>query len=147
YGNVEAAQKLCRDGLIWEAQIFSCESYYPDVEVRQCFKCYRFGHIARFCSAPARCGYCGTAVYAGGEPLYPQFAVNAKKRYTNYNGNHTTWDRRCPEAKKQYERADEAYRFRPRQFAVAGNEAWSPPESVPTGSPIMPPIRPRPDSE
>src|SRR5208337_5485555 len=100
-----------------------------------------------FCSAPARCGHCGAAVYAGGEPSCPQFAANAKKRYTNCNGNHTAWDRRCPKAKKQYERADEAYRFRLRQFVVAGNGTWSPSESIPTGSPITPPIRSRPDSE
>jgi len=118
---VETAQKLCRNGLLWEAQIFDCEPYYAEAEVRQCYKCLRFGHHARFCKAHARCGHCAAAAHTGGEAACPQFAPSAKKRCVNCGGNHTAWTRSCPDWSKQRKRADEAYIHRPRQFETAGN--------------------------
>lgn len=117
---VETAQKLCRNGLLWEAQIFDCEPYYAEAEVRQCYKCLRFGHHARFCKAHARCGHCAAAAHTGGEAACPQLAPSAKKRCVNCGGNHTAWTRSCPDWVKQRKRADEAYSHRPRQFETAG---------------------------
>ncbi len=119
---VEDAQRLCRDGLHWDSRIFNCEPYFPEAEVKQCFKCYGFGHIARFCKANARCGHCGAAAHAGGEGACPQHDRGAEKRCATCGGGHTTWDRRCPEAKRQREKAAEAYLHRPKQFVVAGSD-------------------------
>ncbi len=120
---VETAQKLCHNGLLWEAQIFDCEPYYAEAEVRQCYKCLRFGHHARFCKAHARCGHCAAAAHAGGEAACPQFAPSAKKRCVNCSGSHTAWTRSCPDWVKQRKRAEEAYAHRPRQFEIAGNRS------------------------
>jgi hypothetical protein len=120
---VESAQKLCRNGLLWEAQIFDCEPYYAEAEVRQCYKCFKFGHHARFCKAHARCGHCAAAAHAGGEAACPQFTPSAKKRCVNCSGNHTAWMRSCPDWIKQRKRADEAYVHRPRQFEIAGTRS------------------------
>lgn len=120
---VETAQKLCRNGLLWEAQIFECEPYYAEAEVRQCYKCLRFGHHARFCKGHARCGHCAAAAHTGGEAACPQFAPSARKRCINCSGNHTAWTRSCPDWTKQRKRADEAYAHRPRQFEIAGNRS------------------------
>jgi hypothetical protein len=128
---VETAQKLCRNGLLWEAQIFDCEPYYAEAEVRQCYKCLRFGHHARFCKAHARCGHCAAAAHTGGEAACPQFAPSAKKRCVNCGGNHTAWTRSCPDWSKQRKRADEAYIYRPRQFEIAGNRSSSQATFVP----------------
>ena len=71
YRTVETAQKLCRNGLLWEAQIFDCKPYYAEAEVRQCYKCLRFGHYARFCKAHVRYSYCAAVAHTGGEVAYP----------------------------------------------------------------------------
>ena len=129
---VETAQRLCRNGLLWEAQIFDCEPYYAEAEVRQCYKCFRFGHHAHFCKAHARCGHCAAAAHAGGEAACPQFAPSAKKRCVNCGGSHTAWTRSCPDWIKQRKSADEAYAHRPRQFEVAGNCSFQPQTAVAT---------------
>ena len=67
---METAQKLYRNGLLWEAQIFDCEPYYAEAEVRQCYKCLRFGHHARFYKAYVRYGYYAAAAYTGGKVAY-----------------------------------------------------------------------------
>ena len=90
---VKTAQKLCRNGLIWEAQIFDCEPYYAEAEVRQCYKCFKFGHHARFCQAHARCEHCAAAAHISREAACPRFASSAKKRCVNCSGNHTAWMR------------------------------------------------------
>jgi hypothetical protein len=131
---VETAQKLCRNGLLWEAQIFDCEPYYAEAEVRQCYKCLQFGHHARFCKAHARCGHCAAAAHAGGEAVCPQFAPSAKKRCVNCSGSHTAWTRSCPDWIKQRKRAEEAYTHRPRQFEIAGNRSYPQTDPVTSSS-------------
>ncbi len=117
--SVHGAQKLCRDGLLWEAQLFQCEPYYAEAEVRQCYKCYKFGHIARYCKASAKCGLCGGAPHPEGESSCASAGASTKKRCANCGGNHVAWSRQCPAAKEQRARAEIAYRTRPTQFAVA----------------------------
>ncbi len=115
------AQKLCREGLLWNSQIFDCKPYLREAEVRQCSRCYGFDHIARFCRAKARCGHCGAQAHPGGEGECPQKSDDAEKKCAGCGGAHVAWDRRCPEARKRQERTAEAYLHRPKQFVVAGS--------------------------
>lgn len=114
--SVDAAKALCTDGLIWEAQIFDCEPYCSELQIRQCYKCYGYGHLARYCTKTARCGHCAAAAHAGGEQACPERNGSGKKRCVNCSGRHVAWDRSCPAAQEQRERVKEAYQFRPRQF-------------------------------
>ena len=110
--------KLCSDGLLWEAQIFDCEPYDATLQVRQCFRCFKYGHIARYCKAPQRCGICAATAHQGGEDACPEKDGSGKKRCLNCSGQHVAWERSCPVAKKERERIGEAYARRPRQFEV-----------------------------
>ena len=68
---LKAAQKLCRNGLIWEAQIFNCKPYTPELRPMQCYKCWGWGHMAKHCKATARCGHCSATAHKGGEEQCP----------------------------------------------------------------------------
>jgi hypothetical protein len=128
--SVAAAQAVCRAGVIFEAQIFNVEPYYPEAQVRRCFRCHAFGHIGRYCDKQARCGHCAAAAHLGGEENCPQKAASGKKRCVNCRGAHTAWDRDCPRAEKERERAQEAYKFRPLQFEVSQGNPVAAPASV-----------------
>lgn len=71
---VEAAKRLCNNGLIWRSEIFNCEPYSADVHVRQCYKCYNYGHIAKYCQKIARCGRCAGTAHEQGEATCPAIA-------------------------------------------------------------------------
>jgi hypothetical protein len=123
------AQSLCDNGLIWEAQIFDCEPYSPELELRQCFSCHGFGHHARYCTRPARCGHCGGAAHQEGEKACQQYDDDKPKKCVNCTGSHTPWSRRCPALQQQLNRIHEAYAHRPLGFKGAGAES-----SLGTGS-------------
>ena len=72
--SAEAARALCAQGLLWEARFFDCEPYSAEVKPKQCFRCYGYGHIARYCERRARCGHCAASAHEGGEKECPQYA-------------------------------------------------------------------------
>jgi hypothetical protein len=94
------------------------------LQVRQCFKCYKYGHIAKYCRKTARCGHCAAAAHEQrGENACPNKQPSGTKKCVNCRGSHTTWDRACPAYKNASERAKEAYTHRPRQFVIASTMA------------------------
>jgi hypothetical protein len=136
-GSIAAAQEACRMGVIFEAQIFNVEPYYADAQVRRCFRCHAFGHIGRYCTRPARCGHCAATAHEDGETNCPELADSGKKRCINCDGAHVAWDRSCPTAQKELERAHQAYLHRPLQFEVTQGSSFT--DSAPTPTPIPQP--------
>jgi hypothetical protein len=64
--DVRAAQELYFAGFLWNAEIFECELYDAIIRIRQCFKCYELGYIAKYCKKRPRCGYCAIVVHEHG---------------------------------------------------------------------------------
>jgi hypothetical protein len=109
---------------LWNAEIFECEPYDATLRVRQCFKYYKYGHIARYCRKTAKCGYCAAAAHEQeGENACSNGQASGIKKYVNCRNNHTAWDQACPTYKAASEKAKEAYAHRPRQFAIANTIA------------------------
>jgi hypothetical protein len=130
------AQALCDRGLIWEAQIFDCEPYSPELELRQCFACHGFGHHAKYCNRPARCGHCGGAAHKD-ENACPEYGDNGHKKCVNCSGGHVPWSRNCPVLREQLSQRREAYAHRPLGFRGTGAESslgTGPSTSLPTSS-------------
>lgn len=137
--SAEAAMELCAQGVVWEAQIFQCSPYKAELKLTQCFKCYKFGHIAAHCKAEARCGGCGAAAHERGgkegENQCPQKKTDgtfALMSCCNCGEKHTAWDRRCKVAVQEKKRIQAAYAVRPRQFELGSRTA--PSKSVQTGA-------------
>jgi hypothetical protein len=113
----EEANLLCERGLILDCEVFNCEPFEESLRPQQCFQCYRFGHIARFCTAKPTCGRCGGAAHADDQPC-PANNGTTPASCVLCNGAHPAWDRTCPEVRKRTSRAREAYLTRPKQFAT-----------------------------
>lgn len=119
---------ICSRGIIWEAQLFDCTPFRANLQVTQCFQCYKYGHIAEHCKGQAMCGGCGGTAHGEGrdsEKQCPQRDNNGKfttMSCVNCGGKHTAWDRKCKVAMAEKARVDQAYATRPRQFETGSLE-------------------------
>ena len=136
--SVVAAQEACRRGVVFEAQYFDVEPFYAATQIRRCYKCHQFGHIARYCQNQARCGHCAGAAHEGGEANCPKKGEEGRKKCINYKRDHPAWDQRCPVAAKEVKKAREAYIYRPLQFDVTQGTRFEEPEPVPVPVPVRP---------
>jgi hypothetical protein len=133
--SIGAAQEVCRRGVVFEAQCFDTEPYYAETQVRRCYKCHKFGHIARYCNNQARCGCCAGIAHDGGEANCPEKGEEGRKKCVNCMRNHPAWDQSCPIAKREVKKAREAYTYRPRQFDVTQGTQFEEPLLVPRPEP------------
>ena len=125
------AYKLTDQGLYWEGQVFRCEPYENKLRPKQCFKCWAWGHHARYCKAEKRCARCAGAAHEGGEEECPTNLGEIAPRCCGCGGDHTAFDRSCPAAKEHWDRAKEAYQnrairlARPNNIATAATTAFN----------------------
>jgi hypothetical protein len=87
---------------------------------KQCFKCWKWGHIQRYCSKPALCGRCGARADGEGgkdrEAQYPTHSGQLAFRCPCCGGRHPAWAKECPRKVRAKEEAREAYKCRPRAY-------------------------------
>jgi hypothetical protein len=106
----EMANAIIYAGLAWEGQIHQCQLYDRACRVKQCFRCYNYGHIGTQCNASQTCGYCAELHESrhckrkGLEGFVP--------RCTVCKGVHTAWSNACPARKKEMGRVEQAKQIR-----------------------------------
>ena len=119
----EEARKACDHGIVWRAQIFECEPYWATLAPVQCYKCWEWGHLQRYCRKLAKCPRCATGIHGeggkAGEAQCPTHSGQVPCRCPACGGRHTAWDKECPKAVQAKQRAREAYQHRPRTFETA----------------------------
>jgi hypothetical protein len=124
--SLEEACKACDQGIVWNAQLFDCEPYWAVLEPKQCFKCWKWGHIQRYCRKLALCGRCGARAHGeggkAGEAQCPTHSGRLACRCPTCGGNHPAWDRECRGRTRAREEAREAYQYRPRAFEAPQKE-------------------------
>ena len=54
----EMANAIIYTGMVWNGQIHICQLYDRACRVKQCFRCYHYGHIGAQCDAAQTCGHC-----------------------------------------------------------------------------------------
>ncbi|KAG4225090.1 hypothetical protein PC116_g26468 [Phytophthora cactorum] len=109
--SLDTARYLCANGLLWRAELYQCEPFTRDARAEQCYKCYRFGHMAKYCEEQARCSRCAGVAHEDGEER-----CTARVRCRNCGGPHPAWSKECRHVQEAKEKAKEAYIHRPRQF-------------------------------
>lgn len=125
--NQEEARRACDNGVVWRSQVWDCEPYWAALDPVQCFKCWKWGHIQRYCpQKEALCPRCGTKAHGeggkAGEALCPTYNGHPT-RCPTCGGPHTAWSRTCPQGAKVREEAKEAYPHRPRTFEATAKLA------------------------
>lgn len=88
FNTPEAAKSVIEEGLVvGQRYIGSVEPY--QVELKRCYRCQRFGHLAWSCKERAKCGHCS------GQHEQRHCPPGSRPRCSDCNGEHPTGDRRC----------------------------------------------------
>jgi hypothetical protein len=110
FADPEMANAIIYAGMVWEGQVHQCQLYDRACRVKQCFRCYNYGHIGTQCNVSQACGYCAEqhetrhCQQKGAEGFTPQCAV--------CKDAHTAWSNACPARKKEMERVERAKQAR-----------------------------------
>ncbi|KAM4067385.1 endonuclease-reverse transcriptase domain-containing protein [Hirsutella rhossiliensis] len=100
---VNAANKICDQGLLLQSELFNSEPYDDSLDPKQCFRCYQMGHLARYCEAKPTCGRCGTDPHPDNE--CPAALGQSPHKCPLCGGANPAWDRRCNKTKEHWDRA------------------------------------------
>ena len=121
----EMANAIIYAGMVWDGQIHQCQLYDRACRVKQCFRCYNYGHIGTQCSASQVCGYCTEqheskhCTRKAVEGFTPRCAV--------CKDAHTAWSNACPARKKELRRVEQAKETRSIYWHVPPKDKPSPP--------------------
>ena len=85
----EEANRIVEKGLVVDYDVHTAAIYCRSWEIKQCFKCQGYGHIATLCKKRETCGHCA------GEHPTKECPNPEKPKCTNCGKNHPTWDSRC----------------------------------------------------
>jgi hypothetical protein len=106
----EMANAAIYTGLAWNSHIHQCQLYDRSCRIKQCFRCYDYGHIGTLCSKPQFCGYCAErheskhCQQKGVEGFTPRCVV--------CKSDHTAWSNACPARRKELGRVEAAKQTR-----------------------------------
>jgi hypothetical protein len=114
------ANAIIYAGMVWDGQVHPCQLYDRACRVKQCLRCYNYGHIGTQCDAAQTCGCCAelhetkNCKQKGVEGFTPRCAV--------CKGAHTAWSNACPARKKEMGRVEQAKQIRSIYWHVPSKE-------------------------
>ena len=122
----EMANAIIYAGFLWEGSIHTCQLYDRSCRIKQCLRCYNYGHIGTQCSASQTCGYC-----TGGHESRDctvRNAIGFTPKCAVCKGPHTAWNSACPARQKELQRVEKAKQVR--------NHYWptTPPKRTPSAT-------------
>lgn len=82
------AQAIIQKGFVLDFGYHIAEAYSPQHRATQCLNCSTFGHTAKYCRAPAKCGAC-----AGAHAT--RDCKETKRKCSNCQGSHASWSGVC----------------------------------------------------
>ena len=119
----EMANAIIYAGFLWEGLVHTCQLYDRSCRIKQCLRCYDYGHIGTQCNARQSCGYC-----AGGHESKACLAKNATgftPQCTVCNGSHTAWSSACSARQKEMRRVEKAKLARSHYWPTPVSQAGS----------------------
>lgn len=102
----EMANAIIYAGFLWEGLIHTCQLYDRSCRIKQCLRCYNYGHIGTQCSASQACGHC-----AGGHETRECTVKSTPgfvSKCTVCKGSHNAWNAACPARQKELQRVERA---------------------------------------
>ncbi|KHJ34380.1 putative zinc finger cchc-type protein [Erysiphe necator] len=90
FQQAEHADRAISKGIMWRFELKATEIIRAGFRALQCFKCQRYGHIAKICTAEAKCGKCA------GDHNTRECSGKREARCINCGKKHTSWYQSCP---------------------------------------------------
>ena len=123
----EGANVLIREGLVLGGELKEVELFDAQCLATRCYNCQRYGHHAKGCRSPQRCGLCAAPGHTGENCQFK--GQGPKMRCVNCAGQHMSGDGRCPKQAEEADRVRQAREVRPQYFATP-KEGIPPPVAV-----------------
>lgn len=124
----EKANAVIYAGMVWEGQIHQCQLYDRACRLKQCFRCYNYGHIGTQCNASQVCGYCA------GQHETKHCKQKGVEGFTPYcavcKGAHAAWSNACPARRKEMQRVERAKEVRSVYWHVPPKENTTQPKPL-----------------
>ncbi|KAK3114170.1 hypothetical protein LTR53_007778 [Teratosphaeriaceae sp. CCFEE 6253] len=121
----ERANAIIYAGMAWEGQIHQCQLYDRACRIKQCFRCYHYGHIGTQCNTSQICGYCAEPHET--KQCRQKSTEGFAPRCTVHKGAHTAWSNACPARKKEVVRVEQAKQIRSIYWRVPSRVHATPP--------------------
>ena len=118
-GSPERANQLIHKGVVEGGEVKNVVRFVVGCGIVQCFKCCRYGHIAKYCRLEPRCGKCGSGDHETRECTVTKefglnFCVNCKGNpKSGVNCIHFAWDKNCPVRQEERRRLYEKLLYAP----------------------------------
>ncbi|KAI1007038.1 hypothetical protein K3495_g1184 [Podosphaera aphanis] len=86
FNQAENADQVISKGIMWGYELKATEIFRSGFRAMQCYNCQNYGHIAKVCTADAKCGYCaGTHNSRDCSKKQETRCVNCGKRHASWN--------------------------------------------------------------
>jgi hypothetical protein len=115
---------LIEEGLVLDGELKDVELFDALCLVTRCYNCQGYGHSARFCRRPQRCGHCAAPGHDTG--ACPAKGQKAKRRCANCQLEHVAGSPSCAVQQRELARAQRAREDKPRLFPVSALETPPP---------------------
>jgi hypothetical protein len=112
----EDANKIIKEGLVWEGEMCQSERYERKCRLKQCFKCQKYGHIGTQCKAAKTCGYCAQEHSSWDCPTRTD--RESARKCAVCHGAHEAWSQECPTRREELTKVKAALASRPTYHAT-----------------------------
>lgn len=112
----EMANAIIFAGFLWEGLIHNCQLYDRSCRIKQCLRCYDYGHIGTQCNAPQKCGHCAGGHESRGCPV--KGSPGFQPKCALCGGEHTAWNAACTARQKEMQRVEKAKQVRNHYWPV-----------------------------
>lgn len=129
--DAKMANLLIEEGLVLDHTLHRCIRYNLACKIKQCFKCYKYGHVSVHCRKNTRCGACS------GLHRTSKCAQDKEQKCPLCNNAYTFWDKKCKHGKKKYLKIEAAKHSTPRLYNTSLRPFSQ--EEEPTGGMRSPP--------
>jgi hypothetical protein len=110
----QGGNNLIEEGLVLDGELKDVELFDALCLVTRCYNCQGYGHSARFCRRPQRCGHCAAPGHDTG--ACPVKGQKAKRRCANCQLEHVAGSPSCAAQQRELTRAQRAREAKPRLF-------------------------------
>jgi len=99
--------RLMNESMLDSYQECSCKLFEKNCHITQCYRCFEFDYMIRFCKKKQRCVKC-----ADKHHIKECMMSSNRRRCVNCNENHELWRRICLKWQQQMKQTSEIYRNR-----------------------------------
>lgn len=112
----DMANRLISKRLLEDYEMKQCERFSGEGKMTQCFKCQRYGHVAKSCRNETTCGHCAENHHS--EDCTHKTTLSRQKCAVCLCSGHEAWSPNCESRKEQKVKAKKAYEERPAIYKV-----------------------------